>query len=79
MNLKKKGWNKMAIKDQGMHKPKKLPRCPKCNSKNTVGAVVSVSPFSNTACKAYFCSNCLTEWINNNKKKTSQTAICKGQ
>lgn len=53
----------MAIRDTGMHKPKKLPRCPVCNSKNTVGRVASVKDNpGKTACKAYFCSNCLTEW-----------------
>lgn len=71
----------MTIRDRGMNKPNKLPRCIGCNSKNTVGRVVSVNPHSNTACKAYFCSNCLTEFREKDitQKKTPRTTIQKGQ
>ena len=47
-----------------MHRPKLLPNCPVCNSKNTVGKVMTVSD-RGTAKTAYFCSYCLNEWNDN--------------
>lgn len=44
-----------------MHRPKKLPKCPVCGSKNTVGKVMTVKD-SGAVTTAYFCSSCLTEW-----------------
>lgn len=64
----------MAIKDTGMHKPKRLPRCPSCNSKNTVGRVRSADinkRGSFVVCNCYFCSNCLTEWSDDGIVKKS--------
>lgn len=50
-------------------RPKYLPRCPQCGSKNTVGQVATIKKRidkkGRTYCncsKAYFCSNCLIEW-----------------
>lgn len=46
---------------RGIHKPKFLPICPVCESKTTVGKVLTISD-RGLAKTAYFCSNCLTEW-----------------
>lgn len=42
---------------------KNMPRCPQCNSKATVGLVISYDNIRwGRAGKCYFCSNCLIEF-----------------
>lgn len=42
---------------------KSIPQCPQCNSKNTVGIVISYDNIKgNKASKCYFCSECLIEF-----------------
>lgn len=57
-------------------RPQYLPPCPECGSKNTVGQVdslkekISKKGYAYYNCsKAYFCSNCLTEWDDENVKR----------
>lgn len=59
----------MSERKRRILRPKELPRCPQCGSKNTVGQVdtlkekISKRGYAYHNCsKAYFCSNCLTEW-----------------
>ncbi|WP_312906816.1 hypothetical protein [Tissierella praeacuta] len=57
-------------------RPISLPNCPACGCKNTVGQVESIKEkvskkgYAYYNCsKAYFCSNCLTEWDDEVVKK----------
>lgn len=56
-------------------RPIGLPNCPMCGCKNTVGKVDTfIEKTSNAGSKyhccskAFFCSNCLTEWDDENVK-----------
>ncbi|WP_353096371.1 hypothetical protein [Tissierella praeacuta] len=49
----------MKERKQRIVRPKDLPRCPQCGSKNTVGEVMSPSEYGG---KGYYCCNCLIEW-----------------